>query len=390
MDVALSYDDVSIIPERITDIDSRSLCNPMDQNGMLPIIAAPMSSVVSIYNWMDFIRNKINVVIPRSIPIYTRLTMMREECLERMYRTLFISVSLQEAVQIFLKGYEPEDGSIFLAYHELMNKLEKSTKSQRVLICIDLANGHMSKLIKTIKQIRDKYGDKVIIMSGNIANPATYYDYEKAGCDYVRCGIGGGSGCLTASNTGVFYPQFSLLENTYKVKRSINGKCKIIADGGIKGYRDIQKALIYADYVMIGGLFNKCIESAGLTTYGKSYIKLFGFKVRNYIKDFFYYNTVVNYKKYEKLMKKVKNGMLELHKSFYGMSTKIAQEETGNNVKKTSEGKIITNNVEYTIHQWAENEESYLRSAMSYVNAFTLDEYKESQWVRINKITYNN
>ena len=389
MDVKLSYDDVSIIPERITDIDSRSLCNPMDQNGMLPIIAAPMSSVVSIYNWMDFISNKINVVIPRSIPIFTRIRMMREECL-RMYGVLFIAVSLREAIQIFLKGYEPEDGSIFIMYHELMKELEKSIKQQRILICIDLANGHMSKLIETIKKIKDKWGDKVIIMSGNIANPATYEDYEKAGCDYVRCGIGGGSGCLTASNTGVFFPQFSLLKQTYEIKRSINGKCKIIADGGIKGYRDVQKALIYADYVMIGGLFNKCIESAGLTTYGKSYIKLFGFKVRNYIKDFFYYNTVVNYKKYDKLMKKVKNGMIELHKSFYGMSTKIAQEETGNKVKKTSEGKIITNNVEYTIHQWAENEESYLRSAMSYVNAFTLDEYKESQWVRINKITYNN
>ena len=389
MDIKLSYDDVSIIPERITEIDSRALCNPTDQNGMLPIIAAPMSSVVDVYNWRDFISNKINVVIPRSIPIYIRLVMMREEFLERHYKSLFISVSLREATQIFIKGYEPEDGSIFIPYHDLINNLEKSI-NQQIRICIDLANGHMSTLLKTIRKIKDKYGDKVIIMSGNIANPSTYEDYEKAGCDYVRCGIGGGSGCLTASNTGIFFPSFSLLKEIYEVKKSINGNCKIIADGGIKGYRDVQKALIYADYVMIGGLFNKCIESAGLTTYGKSYIKLFGFKVRNYIKDFFYYGEVVNYKKYDKLMKKIKNGMLELNKSFYGMSTKIAQEETGNKVKKTSEGKIITNKVEYTIHQWVENEESYLRSAMSYVNVMTLDEYKESQWVQINKITYNN
>ena len=388
MDIKLSYDDVSIIPERNTFVDSRSLCNPMDQNGMLPIIAAPMSSVVDIYNWKGFVSNKINVVIPRSIPIRTRLIMMDEEQIGLNYKSMFVALSLREAIHIFIKGYEPEEGSIFIIYKRLLKSLEKSNNSIR--ICIDLANGHMLTLLKTIKKIKEKYGDKIIIMSGNIANPATYEDYDKVGCDYVRCGIGGGSGCLTASNTGVFFPQFSLLKEIYEVKRSINGKCKIIADGGIKGYRDVQKALIYADYVMIGGLFNKCIESAGLTTYGKSYIKLFGFKVRNYIKDFFYYNTVVNYKKYDKLMKKVKNGMLELHKSFYGMSTKIAQEETGNKTKKTSEGKIITNNVEYTIHQWSENEESYLRSAMSYVNAFTLDEYKESQWIQIDKITYNN
>lgn len=389
MDIKLSYDDVSIMPERLTYIDTRSLCNPTVQNGMLPIIAAPMSSVVSIYNWNDFISNKINVVMPRSIPIYTRLSIMKEKCIEKGYSSLFVALSLKETIKIFLKGYEPEDGSIFIMYHDLMKSMNESTLSH-ISICIDLANGHMSTLLKVIRKIKDKYGDKVIVMSGNIANPSTYEDYDKAGCDYVRCGIGGGSGCLTASNTGVFFPQFSLLKEIYEVKKSINGKCKIIADGGIKGYRDIQKALIYADYVMIGGLFNKCIESAGLTTYGKSYMKLFGFKVRNYIKDFFRYGNVIDCKDCDKLMRKVKSGMLELNKSFYGMSTKIAQEETGNKVKKTSEGKIITNNVEYTISQWAENEESYLRSAMSYVNAMNLDEYKDSQWVQINKITYNN
>ena len=32
---------------------------------------------------------------------------------------------------------------------------------------------------------------------------------------------------------------------------------------------------------------------------------------------------------------------------------------------------------------------SYLRSAMSYTNSKTLADYKESQWICINGITYN-
>ena len=39
---------------------------------------------------------------------------------------------------------------------------------------------------------------------------------------------------------------------------------KIIADGSIKGYSDVIKALsLGSDYVMIGGLFTSLIESAG-------------------------------------------------------------------------------------------------------------------------------
>jgi hypothetical protein len=227
-------------------------------------------------------------------------------------------------------------------------------------------------------------------MSGNIANPNTYTEYELVGCDYVRVSIGTGSGCLTASNTGVYYPPFSLLKEMSEIRKQYHGNCKIIADGGIKGFRDIQKALIYADYVMIGGLFNKCIESSGLTTYGKSYFKVGQYKLRNYIVDLFRYGKKIDPSKYDKVIPLVKSGMLEVNKQFYGMSTKLAQKETKTNKSlKTSEGLVKTNKVEYTLEQWIENEISYLKSAMSYTNSVDLVDYKESQWVRINQIAYN-
>ena len=141
---------------------------------------------------------------------------------------------------------------------------------------------------------------------------------------------------------------------------------------------------------MIGGLFNKCIESSGITTYGKSWIKIGKFKIRNYIVDLFRFGKTINRDKYSDIMCRVKSGMLEVNKMFYGMSTKYAQVETHSNEKlKTSEGIIKTQKVEYSLNQWVENEISYLRSAMSYTNSKTLDDYKKSQWIHINGITHN-
>ena len=377
-DVKLHYDDISIVPEVVTDIESRKECNPY-VDGMLPIFASPMGSVVDNTNWISFLNNKINVVIPRTIRINERLNILWSTCYLQARHKPFVAFSLTEAEEYILNN-------------NTINDPEFIKLGEQLRICIDLANGHMKKLLSIIKDIKTKFGDKVLVMSGNIANPKTYKKYDDAGCDFVRVSIGTGSACLTASNTGVYYPPFSLLKEIDEIRRKYcsEGKCKVIADGGIKGFRDIQKALIYADYVMIGGLFNKCIESSGITTYGKSWINVGRYKVRNYIVDFFREGKQIPRSKYDDAMSLVKSGLLEVNKMFYGMSTKYAQVETHSNKKlKTSEGLIKTQKVEYTLNQWVENEEAYLRSAMSYTNSLTLDEYKNAQWVRVNGITHN-
>ena len=201
--------------------------------------------------------------------------------------------------------------------------------------------------------------------------------------------------CLTASNTAVHFPVFSLLQKIYDIKQQIGGKCKIIADGGIKGYRDIQKALIYADYVMIGSLFNKAMESAGKTTYGSFYWNIRGKKIYRPITTLLKYGKEISKDKYEETYRLIKDNKLTVWKEFFGQSTKIAQAIVASaNTQtlkslKTSEGLLKYQKVEYTLQSWVENETDYLRSAMSYTNSHTLDEYKNSQWTRITQIRYN-
>ena len=362
--IKYGYNDINIVPEILSSIEHRSECE------LKPFLfTAPMSSVVNLDNTCDFIGQGIIPIIPRNIPLVDRKFFMFSPL--QNTSLFFIALSLEEVEKLLIKF--PVEG-ILHPFH----------------ICIDIANGHMQKLLNTIKKLKELYGEKIVIMSGNIANPETYKLYEEVGCDYVRCGIGGGAGCITASNTGVYYPLFSLLEETYKVKKSINGKCKIIADGGIRNYCDIQKALLYADYVMLGSMFNKAIESAGKTTYGKSYfITKRGKKILNIFRTIFEFGKEVPKEKYDSVMKRIKSGKLEVWKSFYGMSTKRAQSEMGNKKLKTSEGIEFSQKVEYSLKDFIDNEKSYLRSAMSYTNSKTLDEYKDKKWVSKLSLGHN-
>jgi hypothetical protein len=378
-DVKLNYDDVTLVPEVISDICSRSECNPYDEEGYLPIFASCMSSVVSFENTGDFNAARIRTVIPRSYPIEERLAYLLNN------EGNFVAFSLSEAREWFV---DENSGNLF-------TKRAEQKKQTPLNICIDLANGHMSCLLELVKEIKEIWGEGIRIMTGNIANPETYRLYDEAGVDYVRCSIGTGNVCSTSSNVAVHYPVFSLLKEIYSIKQEINGKCKIIADGGIRGFRDIQKALIYADYVMIGSLFNKAIESAGKTTYGTFYWNIRGKKIARPIKTLLNYGKEVPKEDYEYVYHLVKNGKLTVWKENFGMSTKIAQSliNQANSIEtkklKTAEGLLKYQKVEFDIAGWAENETDYLRSAMSYTNSKTLDEYKNSQWVQILKIAYN-
>lgn len=174
--------------------------------------------------------------------------------------------------------------------------------------------------------------------------------------------------CLTTQQTGIGYPMASLIrECHYKsiaLSGSLDRKVLVVADGGMKEFSDIIKALaLGADYVMVGSLLNKCLESCGET-------KLFKYITVNPNSNFARWA----YKKGFKLTKK-----------FRGMSTKEVQKNWGNEVIKTSEGVVKTRNVEYTLYQWKDNFEDYLRSAMSYTNCKTLEEFRGN--VKFNLIT---
>lgn len=335
------FKDICLVPASITNISSRSQIN-VKVNGTLPLMTAPMDTVISKDNYAEFKLNGIIPCLPRT-----------KNSKIKFYDDTFTSMSLDEFI-FFIDDY-PNNVSMY----------------EKINILIDVANGHMDvigSIVKKFINLREKNGKTNLhrIMVGNIANPETYRHYAKIGVDFVRVGIGGGSGCLTSANTGIHFPMASLIAECYEIKKENKFITKIVADGGMKNYDDVIKALaLGADYVMMGGILNKTVESCGKTI-------LFGFiRISNTIA----YDLWKNFPFLRKHMTK----------SFRGMSTKVVQKSWGRTELKTSEGIVKINEVKYTLSQWTENFEDYLKSAMSYTNSIDLESFKGSEYTFITE-----
>lgn len=323
------FDDILIEPTETSYISSRKEIDIMYGNHMLPLMTAPMDTVVDLTNYMLFQKQKITTVLPRGL-----------EPIPDDYDG-FISFGLDEFIDKFSHATYP-------------------TKHKPIKVLIDVANGHMDKLYETAMFAKNKYNDSLVLMVGNVANPYTYEKFCKIGVDYVRVGIGNGNACLTTVQTGVGYPMASLIEHCSDIRKVGFYHTKIVADGGFKKYSDIIKALaLGADYVMLGSIFNKALESAGETTK---------------------YGEIVNQYS-EKTIEQFEVG-ISFQKHFRGMSTKQVQEEWGKSELTTSEGIVRNPYVEYTLSGWVKNFEDYLKSAMSYTGKNKLHRF-------IGEVNYN-
>jgi IMP dehydrogenase/GMP reductase len=306
-------------------------------------MTAPMDTVINDKNYKIFKENGIMPVLPRIANP------------EKYYvdTEIFLSYSLDDFERIFLHNtaYIP--------------------KNKKAHVLIDIANGHMNRLYDMARIGKEKYGDSLFLMVGNIANPDTFFRYASINVDAIRIGIGNGNGCLTTVQTGVGYPMASLIEKCRNVKELTKKQTLIVADGGFKKYADIIKALgLGADYVMLGSILNKALESAGETTIAS--------------------DTLGNHKvidQYGDDAKKMFDAEIHIYKTFRGMSTKEVQKSWGKENLTTSEGVVRRNRVEYTLDGWVKNFESYLRSAMSYTGKEKLHQFIGG--VNFNHITTN-
>lgn len=357
-DLLFGIQEVCIYPKAITNIKSRSQCNPYI-NDKLPLFTAPMTSVIDDKTYKVFEENKINVIIPRTVKIEDRVKFIDK---------YFVAMGLDEAEE-FSK-----------------NNFEKLNSLSSINILIDISNGHMKKLINLIKDLKRLFRNKISIMCGNIANPMTFKYLSEAGVDYIRVGIGAGCGCITASNTGIFYPMGSLIYECRKIQEKMEESylinntakpAKIIADGGMKNFDYIIKALyLGADYVMCGRLFSQCWESPGEIWY----------KEKSELDIHQSWKLLGNHTDQTNI--EFRPDLYDYKKIFYGMATKRAQNEmagASHTVKniKTSEGITKELPILNTVEGWVENFKSYLTSAMSYTDCLTLKDIKKFKEFRL-------
>lgn len=340
--IRYGYNDVMIQPAGVSPIEHRSECDPFIE-GMLPIFTAPMSTVVNEDNMQTFKENRITPILPRNVDIKKRLEHL-------FYKEEWVALSLSE----------------FEQYICVPNDLE-----HKIYVLIDIANGNMKKMFDLAKKAKRYHGSNLVLMAGNIANSETYGKYCECGIDYVRVGIGGGAGCITSSNTGIHDGIVSLLDDIWQIKRYRHAEdlftTKIVADGGIRGYSDVIKALaLGADYVMIGSLLARTVESAAPMYYkeGNMFKCYVSNVVRPCLDDCGY-----------KWVDSEGGHYTTLYKEFYGMASKYGQIDINGEKTKTSEGIKKELEVTTNLDTWVKNMADYLRSAMSYCGVKTLNSF---------------
>ena len=126
------FDDLLIEPAVLSSIRSRSEINVKNLYGYLPLMTAPMDTVVDENNFHLFSKHGILPVLPR----------VMNPSKDHFDVNMFLSYGLDDFKKMFLdtKIYVP-DGS-------------------RIMALIDVANGHMRDLYEMAKR-EENYYDKI-------------------------------------------------------------------------------------------------------------------------------------------------------------------------------------------------------------------------------------
>lgn len=147
------------------------------------------------------------------------------------------------------------------------------------ILCIDSSEGFSCWQKKTIDYIRERYGDSVKVGAGNVVDKDGFLFLAKAGADFVKVGIGGGSICITRETKGIGRGQATALIEVAAARdeyfEETGVYVPICSDGGlVHDYHMTLALAMGADFLMMGRYFARFDESptAKLIVNG-SYVK---------------------------------------------------------------------------------------------------------------------
>ena len=134
------------------------------------------------------------------------------------------------------------------------------------VLCIDSSEGFSEWQARTLKFVREKYGDTVKIGAGNAVDKEGFNFLADAGADFIKVGIGGGSICITRETKGIGRGQATALIDVCEARDEYFKKhgvyIPVCSDGGIVFDHHMTLALAMgADFLMLGRYFARFDES---------------------------------------------------------------------------------------------------------------------------------
>ncbi|MGM9613146.1 MAG: IMP dehydrogenase, partial [Butyricicoccus sp.] len=134
------------------------------------------------------------------------------------------------------------------------------------VLCIDSSEGFSEWQARTLKWIRDNYGDTVKVGAGNVVDREGFRFLAEAGADFIKVGIGGGSICITREQKGIGRGQATATIEVAAARdeyfKETGVYIPICSDGGIVHDYHITLALAMgSDFCMLGRYFSRFDES---------------------------------------------------------------------------------------------------------------------------------
>lgn len=134
------------------------------------------------------------------------------------------------------------------------------------VLCIDSSEGFSEWQARTLRFVREKYGDTVKVGAGNVVDREGFMFLAEAGADFIKVGIGGGSICITRETKGIGRGQATALIEVCAARDEYFEKTgvyvPVCSDGGIVHDHHMTLALAMgADFMMLGRYFARFDES---------------------------------------------------------------------------------------------------------------------------------
>jgi IMP dehydrogenase len=330
-DYSFTYDDISILPNQISELKHRSDCDAsVDFLGLklsVPIIASPMNTVCG----------------GRMAKALSEM-----KCLGVIHRFNSTGEQMAEFTENGLLISDYKDAAIGINQDTEIKRIQKLADAGIKIFCIDIANGGSKMIEKFINKISKIIKDyKLKIIAGNVASYETTKYLIGLDVDAIRVGIGNGAMCSTSIKSGIGIGQVDAIIRALSAKKDSKSDVKIIADGGISNPGAMCKAIaLGCDAVMFGRVLAGTEEAPG---------------------DVLKYNN-------------------QRWKKYCGSASFAVKQENKNYIEGEESLVPYKGNVIKLIKEYREG----LQSSMSYLNSRTLEEYRNNAtFVRLTSHSFD-
>ena len=243
MNIALTYDDVNIIP-KYSELEHRSDCDLSTQftkniRLKIPVVSSPMDTITEL----DM---AIELDMLGGMGIIHR----------------FMSIEKQSKMSNTLYTYNVKFGAAIGVTGDWFERAQELVKNGCDVLFIDVAHGHHKLVKNALRRLKNEISNTFEVVAGSVATSKAARQICEWGADGVRVGIGNGSLCETRIRTGVGVPSITSILDCASL--CDNFGVPVIADGGIRNVGDSCKSLgAGADCFMLGSLLSGTKETPG-------------------------------------------------------------------------------------------------------------------------------